>query len=156
MFIVDGHRLEIEINTGAGYSLISESEWQGFVEPKLKLTKFTLTTYTGEPMGLKGEYEARIKMGTQEQLLPLYVLRGADRPSLCGRNGFVIRLNWATILYVPEKTHQTLEGSDYLIPFLDVFNLELGTIKVPPAHLDLQPGAVLPSLGQCRLPCVTR
>ena len=79
-FLVDGHRLEMEVDTGAGYSLISESEWKRFGKPKLKPTNLKLTTYTGEPVELRGEYDAKVQMGTQQHILPTVPSRNFRSP----------------------------------------------------------------------------
>lgn len=89
-FIVHGKKLLMEIDTGAGYTLISEKEWNNTMQ---------LVTYTGEPVRLIGEYNTRVKFREQEKLLPFYVAHGSERPSLCGRNWLrVLRLDWTALL----------------------------------------------------------
>lgn len=136
-FIVDGSRLSMELDTGAGYSVISEAEWRRKGSPKLKPTTLQLVTYTGEPVNIMGEFDALVEWKTQKKLLPLLVVGGSG-PALCGRNWLrAIRLDWEHLLHLPNADH-----TSKLAPFKDVFSKELGTIKVPPVHLDLKPDAV--------------
>ncbi len=73
---VDGHPLNIEINTGAAVTLISES------------------TYSGEALGVLGELEVETPLGQQQEKLPFLVIKG-ERDSLLGRNWLVsIKLDW--------------------------------------------------------------
>lgn len=67
------------------------------------------------------------------------------QPPLCGWNWIrVVRLDWANILHLPAYVSKSKfnKDPDYLNSFSDLFEKELGTIQVPPVHLDLQPGVV--------------
>ena len=94
-------RLLMEIDTGTGYSLISEDEWRLSRRPSLKSTRLKLVTYTGEPVDIKGEFDSLVEWESQKKQLPLLVVAGSG-PALVGRNWLrAIRMNWERILHLP-------------------------------------------------------
>ena len=100
-FLVNGRRLLMEIDTGAGYSLISEDEWRLSGRPSLKSTRLKLVTYTGEPVDIKGEFDALVEWESQKKQLPLLVVAGSG-PALVGRNWLrAIRIDWDRIIHLP-------------------------------------------------------
>lgn len=113
-------------------------------KPDLRETSLRLVTYTGEPVKLKGEYDAWVEYQGKLQTLHLYVAQCNGRYSLYGRNWLrVLRLDWATILQVEQRSDRQIKKNPaYLKTFLDIFDKELGTIQVLPVQLDLQPEVV--------------
>ena len=77
---IEGKQVEMEVDTGAGVSLVAESTYQKFW-PSQKLQKSTvrLQTYTGERLTVKGELEVEVAKDTLTRRLPLVVVGGPDR-----------------------------------------------------------------------------
>ena len=95
---VNGKLLEMELDTGADLSIISE-ETRKTLLPNLKIHKSTvsLKTYTGEPIKLVGNLHVRVQYQGQQARLVLIVVEG-NGPSLLGRNWLkYLRLDWSTI-----------------------------------------------------------
>lgn len=105
---VQGRQLEMELDTGASASLISEKTWRelwGESRVPLRPTTARLLTYTGEQVSVKGELEvAVIDESGQRFVLPLLVVAG-NGPSLMGRDWLSkVQLNW-------REVHLLREGS---------------------------------------------
>lgn len=134
---INGVTVNMEIDTGAGYTLISEKKWEELGRPNLKESSIRLRTYTGEPVKICREFEAEVRLKDQCKQLPVLVA-GGNGPPLVGRNWLrALRLDWEQILHLPTDV-----AAGLLAPFKEIFSSELGKIRVPPVHLDLKPGAV--------------
>ena len=94
-------KLEIEVDTGATFSVISEVTQQVvFPTEILHASNIILKTYTNEPMKVLGTLNMRVKYCDQEEKLILIVV-ACDGPSLMGRNWLkYIHLNWKSIFTV--------------------------------------------------------
>ena len=95
---VGGKELNMEVDTGASISLISETTYQKLWEfetpPELQQTAVKLRTYTGEEIGVVGCINVKVQSYGQEAQLPLLVVKG-EGPSLLGRNWLTkLQLNW--------------------------------------------------------------
>eukprot|EP00118_Oscarella_pearsei_P024179 m.300986 g.300986 ORF g.300986 m.300986 type:complete len:174 (+) comp40804_c0_seq14:525-1046(+) len=137
--LIPGVEIEMEIDTGAAVSLVSEITWREQL-PHLKLEASTqrLSTYTGEHIKVLGEVMVPIQCNGQTALVPLIVVPGNGTP-LLGRNWLeYIRLDWSEIKRVSANT--SLGG--VLQKYAEVFRDELGTLKDYKAHLSLKDGAV--------------
>ena len=135
---LNGIPLEMEIDTGACMSLISEqtAKWL-FPKKDLKPSKARLTTYSGEPITSLGETDVDVSYGTQQATLPLIVVSGTG-PSLLGRNWLTtIRLDWKSIGSVSHQTHL----SQLLDKYSSVFKKGLGKLVGHKAKLHVDPGA---------------
>ena len=93
--------LQMEVDTGASVSLISEETWKKSLTEQvapLKSTGIKLRTYTGDNMKVKGEIQVKVDIPDGQQLqLPLVVVEGKG-PSLLGRDWLrQMRLDWQTI-----------------------------------------------------------
>ena len=133
---IEGKQVEMEVDTGAGVSLVAESTYQKFW-PSQKLQKSTvrLQTYTGERLTVKGELEVEVAKDTLTRRLPLVVVGGSG-PSLMGRN-------WITQLHVKlEEIHEVRQSQSYeevLEKNPEVFEEGLGTLKGHKAKLHVDP-----------------
>ena len=98
---LNDHKLDMEVDTGAAFSVISETTRQQiFPSETLHPSDLVLKTYTNEPMKVKGTLNMQVKYGDQKEKLVLVVVEG-NGPSLLGRNWLkYIRLNWNTIFTV--------------------------------------------------------
>ena len=91
----------MEINTGAGLSIISEETWNqhwSTPRPCLQGTRDTLRTYTGQCVKITGIADVTLVAKTSSKhVLPLMVVPG-NGPSLLGRNWLsTLQLDWYAI-----------------------------------------------------------
>ena len=95
---VNGITLNMEVDTGASVSIISENTYKKcFQNCKLAKTNVKLKTYTGEKIEVLGQIQVTVKYQDQVCELPLIVVKGNGFP-LFGRNWLKeIRLNWSII-----------------------------------------------------------
>ena len=96
-----GNNLEMELDTGAAVSIISNQTRQVlFPTLQLRPSSLALKTYTDEQMKVVGQLNVRVEYGTQTEKLVLIVVEG-EGPSLFGRNWLkYLRLDWAKIASV--------------------------------------------------------
>ena len=92
--LVDNVLLEMELDTGAAITIISEVKYkEHFSETKLRESSTLLKTYSGERLKVVGEIEVNVEYENQSAKLILTVVAG-DGSSLLGRNWLqLIRLN---------------------------------------------------------------
>lgn len=107
---LSGQQLNMEVDTGAALSIISEVTQQSlFPKEKLHSTDIILKTYTDEPLQVKGKLHMKVQYGDQLEKLALIVVAG-NGPSLLGRNWLkYIRLNWTQIFAIRTAKRQPLE-----------------------------------------------
>ena len=84
-----GVRIDMEVDTGASASIISEDTYREIaahsaMEP-LQESTLKLTTYTGESISLAGSTSVAVRYGHREETLVLHVVAGRG-PSLMGRD----------------------------------------------------------------------
>ena len=137
---VNGKRLDMEVDTGAALSLISESTRKAiFPKEKLRPAKLSLRTYTNEPIEVTGTLNVRVQYEGQLKKLVLVVIAG-DGPSLLGRNWLNhIVLNWKKVFAVRTLLLESLNR--VLQRHKSLFSEGLGTIEPYRATLYTQPGA---------------
>ena len=86
---VDGQLLEVEVDTGASLSVISEELYNSLVSagqaPQLVESGIVLRTYTGKEVKPNGSCSVNGCYDGVEYSLPLSVV-GGKRPALLGRN----------------------------------------------------------------------
>ena len=101
---VNSKPLQMEVDTGASLSIISEETFnKEFNQTELKPTDITLQTYSGEPLTILEMMDAKIVYNDQSAILPLIVVKGHG-PSLFGRSWLErIKLNWPSICAVTDK-----------------------------------------------------
>ncbi|KAL6463598.1 hypothetical protein MHYP_G00279890 [Metynnis hypsauchen] len=138
---VEGVSINMELDTGAAVSLISEELYRDkLAHVRLCNTSMVLKTYTGEMMAPEGVIKVRVKLNKQRVRLPLYVVKG-NEPALFGREWLRrIRLNWSeikTVRCVHKSDVETLET--LLKRHANVFKEGLGTVKDFQATLTLKP-----------------
>ena len=95
---IDSHQLLMEVDTGAAYSLISDTTFKEFwPDRRLEKSDVRLCTYSGEPIEVLGSLTVTVKYLNQESEEPLLVVKGTG-PTLLGRNWMEhIRLDWPQI-----------------------------------------------------------
>ena len=132
---LDGKVLDMEVDTGASLSLISEatfkSLWNASAAPALQESAVKLRTYTGEEIAVLGSILVTAGTNDQEARLPLLVVAGSG-PSLLGRDWLTkLRLDWKEILSI--TVQHTLES--ILRQHEKVFEPGLGMLKGVEAKL---------------------
>ena len=127
--------LQMEIDTGAAVSLISEktykTQWSSQMQPKLKASDVRLHTYTKERTDVLGSIVVEVVHKGQRKSLQLLVVAG-EGPSLFGRDWLMeLQLDWCELYRVQQST--TLQ--EILNHHAPVFKEELGEAKGVTAKL---------------------
>ena len=125
---IEGHPLNMEIDTGAAVSIISDKTRTSLPhlhKLPLQSSQVKLRTYTGESIPVLGEISVDITCQGTKHTLPLLVVK-EDGPSLIGRNWLTqIRLDWKTVF--------TISGEQELDKLLRqhscIFEDKLGSVK---------------------------
>ena len=119
--------LEMEIDTGASLSIISDETYQSFwtsqPKPELQPTTVKLHTYTQESITVLGSITVDVAYKGQSKTLSLLVVAGQG-PSLLGRNWLKeLQLDWQE-LYQINQSEDALQA--LLHKHKSVFKEELG------------------------------
>ncbi|CAI5640403.1 unnamed protein product [Oreochromis niloticus] len=135
---VNGKELQMEVDTGASASVISQatyhSLWHSGGAPARQATEISLRQYTGECIPLLGAIEVHAAYQGQEAAATLLVVKG-EGPSLLGRDLLQkICLNCREIRYVTVI-------AELLGRYADVFKNELGTLRGTTVKLCVDPFA---------------
>ena len=134
---VNGVNLEMEVDSGATFSVIGENQLSMWGSPLvIKPSPVKLRTFTGEVIIPKGEAEVKVEYGGQTCRLPLLVTPG-KRPALLGRNWLSdLRLNWKELAQ-QNQVHQvisdTASGKEQ---FPSLCREEPGNLEGFKAHMD--------------------
>ena len=149
---VDNKTLNMELDTGAAVSIISETTHKKlFGDVPLQKSPIALKTYTGEPMAVRGQMMVQVRYGSQERTLPLTVVAG-NGPTLLGRDWLSkVRLDWRTIgLTALEHGQHKLQ--DILQQYDEVFRDEMGILKDFKATLKLRANVTPVFCQPCPVP----
>ena len=138
---VNGHPLEMEVDTGAAVSLAPESAVATLLSTtQLQSSNIVLRTYTGEQIPVKGVMSVDVRYGQQHHRgLKLLIVQESG-PCLLGRDWLkVVRLDWRSIGKV--STSASLESCVAALQnhYQDVFSEKLGTITPFQAKLSMAP-----------------
>ena len=141
--IVNGANFEMEVDTRASASIISEQTynqlWPQGRRPKLQPTAVKLCTYSGEQLTVKGVISVEVQYNGQSGLLSLIVASGRG-PSPLGRDWLTkIRLDWTHLWNNHLCYCVSLQG--ILADYSTVFNTELRTLKGFTATICVDPAA---------------
>ena len=138
---VDNFPLEMEVDTGASLTGISEATIRatyGEQATPPRNSQVKLKIYTGDEIPVFGMVEVNVQHNGQSKQLPLNVTRG-EGPSLLGRN-------WLGELRIDWRGTYKVQKTDALSAVLDkheaVFRDELGTITCAKASLRIDPQAL--------------
>ncbi|XP_049512746.1 uncharacterized protein K02A2.6-like [Dermacentor silvarum] len=135
---IAGTPVEMQIDTGAAVSIISESVFSSLscVQPPVK-TRLQLRTYGGAPLEIVGQAEVPVVYREQRKTLPVVVVPGR-KPSLLGHDWLAeLRIDWKSVFTV--QTDGMVE--ELLRKYSDVFSTEVGLIKGHKAQLVLKEDA---------------
>ena len=140
---VNNADLDMEVDTGASVSIISEDTynrlWPEKQQPSLQKSTITLRTYSGEQLSVKGSMAVDVQYKDQKAHLQLVVATGQG-PSLLGRDWLSkIRLDWTELCN--NHACYSLSLQDILDVNSSVFSPELGTLKDATATIQRDPSA---------------
>ena len=83
---INGIKLTMELDTGAGVSLVSEKMWaEELGKPELGSIDLPLEGHPNQPLRVLGQSQVNVKVQGKEAVLPLVVVEGNGIP-LFGRN----------------------------------------------------------------------
>ncbi|XP_048854231.1 uncharacterized protein K02A2.6-like [Brienomyrus brachyistius] len=144
MPLINGKKMEMELDTGAAVSLIPWEQYKrNLSQLPLLPTDIMLKTYTGEPLAPEGVVKVQVELNKKCAVLPLYVVK-VDAPPLFGREWLrVIKLDWRdlkTVHAIEQRQTNNLEA--VLKRHSAVFSKKLGTMKGVKARLTLRPDSV--------------
>ena len=126
--LVEGHKLTMEIDTGAAVSIVSEDSVNNSPFLKclpLQQTDVRLHTYTGQPVSVLGQLLVKVQHDEAQETIPLQVVKGGGT-TLLGRDWLQkFRLHWENIfnLHTPPTLQVILDDHK------QVFSGGLGTLK---------------------------
>ena len=136
---LDGVQVDMEVDTGASVSLMSESTFKRiWPQRSLEPSQVHLRTYLKEPIPVVGCTQVNIEYNTQScSKMPLLIVAGAG-PTLLGRDWLAtIQLDWKGIHRVYNAPLLSV-----LDRYPDVFSDGLGKLKGFQAKIYVDPDAV--------------
>ena len=138
--LLDGKPCDLEVDTGAAVSILSETRVNSILPgAQLLKTNVSLKTYTSEKIPVKGKLPVEVQYGHQKKSLACYAVRG-DGPCLLGRDWLKhIRLNRKEIVTMLDATQTRLKS--LLDEYSDIFKDELGTMNSIRAELRVKEDA---------------
>ena len=141
---LNGAPISMELDTGAGISIMSKSTynqlWSESKRPPLQTSTVHLKTYTGEKLPVLGVTDVVAEYQQQSERMQLHIVDG-NSPSLFGRDWLQkIKLDWRGLHHLSgSATEQQLK--DVLSKHRQVFKDELGLIKGTTAKLAIDTNA---------------
>lgn len=140
--MVDGCPIQMEVDTGASRSIISEDSFQRkFPQRLLGKSKVRLKTYGGHYVQVQGEVEVVVSYQDQKAKLMLLVVQG-EGPSLMGRDWLsVLKLDWQDIFQVTVTSDRSEQLEKVLQEYQEVFGPDLGCLQGYKAKIYLEENA---------------
>ena len=138
---LNGTPVEMEIDTGAAVSIISETTKKAlFPRVKLSVSPIVLRTYSSEPLTVLGQFMVQVCYKGYTGTHTLTVVQG-EGSSLMGRDWLkAIRIDWASIKAVSVERPMAL--NNLLSEYSSVFDPGTGAMKHVKAHLCLKEGSL--------------
>ena len=131
---IGGTTVKMELDTGAGVTLIDEHTYRQIKpRPPLSACGTRLRSYSGDDIPVIGEFCTDVSHnGSVHRQLPVIVVAGSG-PSLLGRNWLAtMKLNWSEVHAVRTPPLERLKGK-----YPSVFRPELGELKDVELKLDI-------------------
>lgn len=137
---LDGVHIDMELDTGATISLISEATfqqlWGGAAGPTIRPSDVVLCGYSGDKVDVVGVTEVTAVYEGQQVNVSLVVVKG-NGPSLFGRNWLEkFKVNWHQVKVVRESLQEVLSRHNAL------FAEGLGCFKGDPVKLHVKQEAI--------------
>jgi len=160
--LIDGHKVQMELDTGSPCSIISNEKLRA-IKPRSTLqdTNRQFISYTGYHIKCMGIIPVDVTMGSTTRRMDLYVVNG-DFDTLFGREWitqFAKEINFVELFSseihalattVPCLTPKQKKQIDQLLSnYKDVFSDVAGTLKGPPAMVHFKPG-IAPVFSRAR------
>ena len=116
---IEGELVEMEIDTGASLSIMSEQEFLNlWPERSVVATDVTLHSYSGECIPVVGSIDVCVSYKGQKITLPLVIVRGVG-PSLLGRNWLQnMQFNWQEIFWSNNATLEKVLEQYFLMDWV--------------------------------------
>ena len=138
--LINGKPVQMELDTGATVSVISEHEWNQLFPVTNNLQPYTgkpLRGYSGKQLDIAGQATVQVIYEQQVTDLPLVIIAGMKRPALFGRNWLeAIKLNWMELYKIQSNKMQHLVEKH-----APLFEKKIGTIQGYKADVRLRPEA---------------
>ena len=130
--------VNMEVDTGASMSLMSETTFRGLWPGRdLRPSKVRLQTYSKQSIPVVGCCSVNAEYNGQSAEMPLLIVEGSG-PSLMGRDWLSqIQLNWKQIHHIHTASLQAV-----LARYPAVFQKGLGTLKGYKAKIHVDPDAI--------------
>ena len=134
---INGKQLTMELDTGAGVSVISQADYQKhFSNLSLKDTDLKLKSYSGEEIHINGLINCDVTLDGQSKQLNLYVVQGGEKP-LFGRE-WIHELELDTAAINKLKCQPLQQVEHLKAKYKDIFSPELGKLKGIKAKIHLK------------------
>ena len=129
-------KLKMEVDTGARYSIISETtykkSWSNDQAPKLKPTTQKLRTYTGELLEILGAIDICVKYKSQVHA----IVAAGSGPPLVGRDWLInIQLDWKNLMVNRLESEAACSLQNVLDKHKKVFEDKLGLVQEATAKI---------------------
>lgn len=126
---INGTTLQMELDTGAGVSVISSKDYENyFVDSELQETNLKLKTYSGEEIQPIGVMNCTVTLDGQTKQLNLYVIGNDSSKPLFGREWLhELQLDWVAIKSL--KGQSISEAEQLKSKYKDIFSPGLGKLK---------------------------
>ena len=150
---VNGATLQMEVDTGAALSIISQETfntlWPATSAPIVHATDTKLKSYTGEVIGVKGTIEVEVEYEDQKAKLPLVIVDGKG-PTLLGRNWLHhLRLDWSQLHHIQTDAHEA-DIQSIIDRHPDLFQEGLGKVSGTKATIYIDDDKVKPRFMRAR------
>ena len=137
--LMNGHRVSMELDTGAAVTVMSLSAYERVKRAGevLYKTSLKLRTYTGELVRPAGVGRVDVVHEGQSLELPVTVVKG-NVPTLLGRDWLsTLKLNWPRLFPAAAAVHRVTASSvsELLSEFPEVFTDKLGCMKDYKVHI---------------------
>ena len=121
---INGHAVEMEVDTGAAVSVITKQVWNALpVTTPIQKTRVILKTYTSEKIKVIGKSNMTVGYNGKENNLEVYIVENHG-PCLVGRDWLQhIPINWKCINFINDGT----ELKKLLDKYGTVFSDKVGT-----------------------------
>ena len=133
---VNGHALDMEIDTGSSLTLVSAATFSGIGDSRnLEKTFQRVKTYSGDVLPVLGRLTVRVEVRNVPAVdLPLTVMAGKG-PSLLGRDWLrELKVDWREV----KRLDASCKVDGLLQEYATVFSEDLGTYSGPPLRISLR------------------
>lgn len=139
---IQGVPIEMEIDTGATYSVISDELVKKLTVPlEVYASPIKLKSYTGQVIRVTGEAQVTVEYGEQKHMLKLLVVPGKTS-ALLGRDWLSsIKLDWRMLNPACVNNVVGAEVGEIKQKFSSLFREEIGKLQGFQAHLEVDEAA---------------